>query len=96
MARRPRSSFRPPPSVLLSSLIDLDHAIIIVHLYEPPQFTMQSVTLDLPTGAAYPGIINGVRWDRAQMAHSLQVVASYQKHYPVAIYIGEFSAAPHR
>ena len=53
---------------------------------------MQGVTPDLPTGVVYPGIINRVRWDRAQMAHSLQVVASYQKHYHVAIYIGEFSA----
>ena len=72
--------------------LPLHNIVYSVHLYEPAQFTMQGVTPDLPTGVAYPGIIDGVRWDRAQMAHSLQVVASYQKHYHVAIYIGEFSA----
>ncbi len=63
-----------------------------VHMYEPSAFTMQGVTPDLPTGVAYPGRINGALWDRAQMARSLQVVADYQRHYHVAIYIGEFSA----
>lgn len=63
-----------------------------VHLYEPGAFTMQGVTPDQPVGLPYPGKINGVLWDRAQMARSLQVVADYQRHYHVAIYIGEFSA----
>jgi endoglucanase len=63
-----------------------------VHMYEPGAYTMQGVTPDQPLGVHYPGNIGGAAWDRAQMAHSLQVVADYQKHYHVAIYIGEFSA----
>ena len=63
-----------------------------VHMYEPFSYTSQGVTPDLPMGLAYPGLVGGVRWDRAQMARSLQVVAEYQRHYHVAIYIGEFSA----
>ncbi len=63
-----------------------------VHMYEPGAFTMQGVTPDRPLGIPYPGKINGVLWYRAQMTRSLQTVADYQKHYHVAIYIGEFSA----
>ena len=63
-----------------------------VHMYEPSAYTMQGVTPDLPLGVHYPGNISGAYWDRTQMAHSLQVVADYQKHYHVAIYFGEFSA----
>ncbi len=63
-----------------------------VHLYEPSAFTMQGVLPDQPMGIAYPGTINGALWNRAAMAHSLQVVSEYQRHYHVAIYIGEFSA----
>jgi len=72
--------------------LPLPNVVYSVHLYEPAQFTMQGVTPDMPLGVVYPGIIGGVRWDRAQMARSLQVVADYQRHYRVAIYIGEFSA----
>jgi len=72
--------------------LPLPNVVYSVHLYEPAPFTMQGVTPDMPTGVSYPGIIKGVRWDRAEMARSLQVVADYQKHYHVAIYIGEFSA----
>ena len=72
--------------------LPLPNVVYSVHLYEPAQFTMQGVMPDLPMGVSYPGIINGVLWDRAQMARSLQVVADYQKHYHVTIYIGEFSA----
>jgi len=72
--------------------LPLPNIVYSVHLYEPSAFTMQGVTPGLPTEVVYPGIINGVRWDRAQMARSLQVVADYQRHYHVAIYIGEFSA----
>ena len=63
-----------------------------VHMYEPGAFTMQGVTPDQPMGVTYPGKISGAFWDRAQMARSLQVVAEYQRHYHVAIFIGEFSA----
>ena len=63
-----------------------------VHMYEPGAFTMQGVTPDQPVGVTYPGKISGAFWDRAKMAKSLQVVAEYQRHYHVAIYIGEFSA----
>lgn len=63
-----------------------------VHMYEPGTYTMQGVTPDQPTGVVYPGKIDGVYWDRAQMAKSLTTVAEYQRHYHVAIYIGEFSA----
>ncbi|MBV9848394.1 MAG: cellulase family glycosylhydrolase [Armatimonadetes bacterium] len=63
-----------------------------VHMYEPGAFTMQGVTPGLPTGVTYPGTVQEVYWDRAQMEKSLQTVADYQHHYHVAIYIGEFSA----
>ena len=63
-----------------------------VHMYEPGTFTMQGVTPGTPVGVAYPGKIDGILWDRAQMAKSLATVVEYQRHYHVAIYIGEFSA----
>jgi len=72
--------------------LPLPNVVYSVHLYEPAPFTMQGVTPDMPLGVVYPGIIGGVRWDRALLARSLQVVADYQRHYHVAIYIGEFSA----
>lgn len=65
-----------------------------IHLYEPGRYTMQGVgnIADAPIGPAYPGIIGGVHWDKAQLAKVLQPVVDYQKHYGVAIYVGEFSA----
>jgi hypothetical protein len=62
-----------------------------VHMYKPHKFTHQGV-YDNNSGIEYPGVIDGIYWDKAQLKKELQPVLEFQKKYNVHIYIGEFSA----
>ena len=64
------------------------------HFYEPLNFTAQGVAA-LGFGStvlSYPGIINGVMWDKNQLINALQPVKAFQDKYKVPILVGEFSA----
>lgn len=63
-----------------------------VHVYDPIQFTHQGILAGMPKGVSYPGIVNGVHWDKAKLKETLAPVREYQMDYGVPIYIGEFSA----
>jgi endoglucanase len=62
-----------------------------VHMYLPHQFTHQGV--GRPGKALrYPGQIDGVQWDKAQLEAALRPAVEFQRTYGVHIDIGEFSA----
>jgi hypothetical protein len=63
-----------------------------VHMYLPHTFTHQGVFDDWATKWMYPGVIDGVQWDKAQIERALAPVIDFQKRYHVQIYVGEFSA----
>jgi hypothetical protein len=60
-------------------------------MYEPHQFTHQGVQ-GRPEPVAYPGMIGGREWNRAEVERTLSPVVEFQKRYHVPIFIGEFSA----
>ena len=72
--------------------LDVPGVVYSVHMYEPLCFTHQGVFDGMPTGVAYPGEIDGTRWDMGSLRRALEPVRQYQKDYNVPIYIGEFSA----
>jgi hypothetical protein len=77
----------------LAELQPLDVANIVysVHMYAPGTFTHQGV-FGRGKPYVYPGVIDGKRWDKAQLQAVLRPVADFQKNHGVHIYIGEFSA----
>ena len=60
------------------------------HMYEPGAFTHQGVYS--PTTNSYPGIINGVEWDKEKLRDAMKPVYDFQREFNVPIYVGEFSA----
>lgn len=71
--------------------IPVKGVVYSVHMYDPINITHQGVIDGLPVNVNYPGIANGVYWDKNRLESDLKDVADYQKRYHVAIYIGEFS-----
>jgi endoglucanase len=62
-----------------------------VHMYQPFKFTHQGIYGN-PSGVSYPGMIDGKRYDKAELRRLLDPVVRYQRDYNVHIYLGEFSA----
>jgi endoglucanase len=85
LAGQPFRSLRYFPPLPVSGVV------YSIHLYEPAAFTMQGLS-DRPVGVVYPGSIDEIPWDKAQMLKTLQPVIDYQNRYHVDIYVGEFSA----
>lgn len=81
-------------------LIEDDRAIYSVHFYEPHIYTHQGIgvhnnqpiTEQWDDQYTYPGIIEGVYWDKEKLRAEMQPVVAIQKKYNVPIYVGEFSA----
>ncbi len=71
--------------------LDLDGIIYSCHMYLPHTFTHQGVHGGA-TGVEYPGVINGVQWDKQEMREALAPARDYQLEFNVPMYIGEFSA----
>ena len=71
--------------------LDLPNVVYSVHMYLPHAFTHQGVYGASPE-IRYPGKVDGVMWDKAQMATALRPVVEFQRKYGVHIYAGEFSA----
>ena len=87
----------PDPGGGVSSLanfepIDVPRVVYSVHMYDPGQFTHQGVLAHLDVGPVYPGVIDGVMWDKDRIRKDFQSVVDWSKAYNAAIYIGEFSA----
>ncbi len=77
--------------------VPLPHIIYQVHMYEPGTFTHQGVhnTMGVGSGEAgivYPGVISGIKYDKAKLKAVLKPVRDFQLAYNVQIYVGEFSA----
>ena len=72
--------------------VGIPNVIYEVHMYVPPEFTMQGLFGKGPP-VAYPGKIGGLMWDKQQLRKALQPVRDFQLAYNVHIYVGEFSAA---
>ncbi len=65
--------------------------IYSVHVYNPWAFTAQGLSKNLPRPVYYPGMIQGVMWNKNTMLQTLKPVIRFQDRYRVPIYVGEFS-----
>jgi hypothetical protein len=80
-------------AVAIQNLIPLDVPGVVysVHMYQPFKFTHQGI-YDNPAGVTYPGVIDGVTWDKGKLREALKPVVQFQRRFNVHIYVGEFSA----
>ena len=77
--------------------LPLKDVIYQVHMYNPLTYTHQMVHGDWKNLSpkdliAYPGTIDGMRYDRETLKQILQPVRDFQLKYGAKIYVGEFSA----
>ncbi len=66
------------------------------HFYIPWRFTAQGLDVPVPAPTPkpifhYPGIVDGVRYDRGRLESLLKEVASFQRRQGAPVFIGEFS-----
>ncbi len=85
------ASWGSPDGLREFAPIAVSNVVYSVHMYVPSAFTHQGVFKAGPE-YRYPGVIEGKRWDKAQLEAALQPVIDFQKNYGAHIYIGEFSA----
>lgn len=71
--------------------LDIDRVIYSFHMYKPHQFTHQGV-YDSKADLVYPGLINGIRWDKESLRAAMAAAIDFQEEFNVHIYVGEFSA----
>jgi endoglucanase len=71
--------------------VDIPRVIYQVHMYAPGSFTHQGVH-SKSAPITYPGLIEGVEWNKERIRATLQPVREFQLAYNVHIYAGEFSA----
>ena len=67
----------------------IPNIIYSVHMYTPHSLTHQFGP-EIPS-ISYPGMIDGVNYDKAKLKEILAPIKAYQDKYRVPIYIGEFS-----
>ncbi len=75
--------------------LPLKNLIYQVHMYDPGAYSHQGLTKPESMAGkfnSYPGVINGVRYDKAQLRRVLAPVREFQKKYGAKIFVGEFSA----
>jgi endoglucanase len=73
--------------------LDVDGVIYSFHMYQPHMFTHQfKTTKEFPKGVEYPGVIRGVKWNKARLRAAMQPAIDFQREFNVHIYVGEFSA----
>ena len=74
-------------------ILDVDGVIYSFHMYQPNMFTHQfNTTKEFPKGIEYPGVIRGVKWDKARLRGAMQPAIDFQREFNVHMYVGEFSA----
>lgn len=80
-------------SMPLLNLPDDDNLIVSPHFYVPNAFTHQGVDGN-PSGLEYPGIVNGVFYDKSVLENRMQPIVNFQNaHNGIRILLGEFSAS---
>lgn len=67
-----------------------DRVIYSFHMYKPHTFTHQGVH-GQRTGVKYPGVVDGLMWDKKRLEHAMIGAIDFQKQFNVQIYVGEFS-----
>jgi len=70
--------------------LPFDNIIYSFHMYMPYHFVFQGIFYNLTK--SYPGIIDGIMWNKEQLRILLQPTVDWQKTHNVSIHIGEFSA----
>jgi endoglucanase len=71
--------------------LDIERVIYSFHMYQPFKFTHQTL-YNNPAGVHYPGIIDGVMWDKERLREAMAPAIDFQREFNVQIYVGEFSA----
>lgn len=61
------------------------------HIYNSHNFTHQGI-YSYPLNVTWPGMINGVYWDKSQLTKQIQPLITFKNAYSVPVWIGEFSA----
>jgi len=72
-------------------LYDFENIIYQVHLYRPGVYTHQFV-YGYDKAYTYPGIIDGVYYDREVLKSHYQLIKNCQERNSLKIFVGEFSA----
>jgi len=67
--------------------VPLTNVIYEVHMYQPLEFTNQDSNL-----VTYPGTIEGISYNQAQLTANLTKVRTFQTTYSARMFVGEFSA----
>ena len=85
------------PAYEYLSPLAMDNVIYQVHMYNPGSFTHQGVNNTYGEQGkqeriAYPGVIDGAKWDKEMIRKSLKPVRDFQLRHNARIYVGEFSA----
>ena len=80
-----------PYNFIFLSPVPISNVIYEVHMYQPGIFTHQGVN-DNGSVIIYPGVINGIYYDKNKLREILKPVRDFQLRYNVPIYVGEFSA----
>jgi len=74
--------------------------IYSVHFYSPHEFTHQGIynikgtdlsEIKAKTGIRYPGVVNGLSWNKERIKKDLEPARQFQLKYHVPIVVGEFS-----
>lgn len=71
--------------------LNFQNIIYELHMYAPWTYTAQGVDND-KSGIIYPGMIDGIYYDKKTLRSILQPVRNFQLAYNAPIYVGEFSA----
>ncbi len=77
--------------VALKPIPDAGPVVYSLHMYTPNPFTHQGL-YQYPPNRSYPGLIEGVYWDSAQLRKTLQPARDWQLQHQARVYVGEFSA----
>lgn len=71
--------------------LDVPNVVYSFHMYTPFHYTHQGVDGPAPA-VAYPGEVDGRRWDKAALEKSMEPAIAFAKKHRVRMYVGEFSA----
>lgn len=66
------------------------YLVVSPHIYEPLEFTRQGLP-DQKTNYVYPGLINGVFWNKEKLKGMMEPIMKWQKEYAIPVFVGEFS-----
>ncbi len=76
--------------------LPLEDVVYEFHMYEPFVYTHQFILPETTPAdgklLAYPGVIQGERWDKERLRQKLKPVRDFQLRYGARILVGEFSS----